>query len=661
MRALGTYPGEAVGVHRKLGRWFRAAFGKESWAHHARQGARHLLAAGEAEEALPLVQKRVLWHREAARYRAGLEELEEVLATGASGHPRGMAMMLKAQLDCLARGPTSEQLDWLREATVLVHEADQGTVHHELADWLTAKGDHSAARAHLERSLVIKRKVAGTEVDMDVAASLVALGRVLQAQGELPAARDHMEQSLDIMRKVLGTDGHPNVTAALRALAGVLKAQGDLSAARTHIERCLEIQRKIFGTDEHPSVADSLDVLAGVLEAQGEIFAASVYLNMSLEIRRKVLDTEDHPTIAATLHELACVLQSQGDLPAARAHLEQSLSIFRKVLGTDEHPKVATSLHSLAGVLYEQGNLDAAEQLYEYVLQVSDRVYGGREHFNSAFTEVSLASVLEARGQMERATSLLRHAHGVFLAKLGPSHQSTQAAATSLSRLQVRNQGSTSGDASSLRPASWQPVLFVLHALAAAGGPLSPELLRALAVRVHLFRDLGPMCHMVEIADIVSERPGDLTRALRVPPPPPDLPAALVDLWESGLSGPLHDFLHEFGLHLDAALQAMPREANGALPAALFHEVDADEEDQRALIAEAQVALLRVWKGIDDWSEFDRHREVWARAAGFAMALDPSVQGAFLAQALLAALPARADSLRAAWRPNAAQQALLNG
>jgi GNAT superfamily N-acetyltransferase len=169
------------------------------------------------------------------------------------------------------------------------------------------------------------------------------------------------------------------------------------------------------------------------------------------------------------------------------------------------------------------------------------------------------------------------------------------------------------------------------------------------------------MCHMVEIADIVSERPGDLTRALRVPPPPPDLPAALVDLWESGLSGPLHDFLHEFGLHLDAALQAMPREANGALPAALFHQVDADEEYQRALIAEAQVALLRVWKGIDDWSEFDRHREVWARAAGFAMALDPSVQGAFLAQALLAALPARADSLRAAWRPNAAQQALLNG
>jgi hypothetical protein len=43
------------------------------------------------------------------------------------------------------------------------------------------------------------------------------------------------------------------------------------------------------------------------------------------------------------------------------------------------------------------------------------------------------------------------------------------------------------------------------------------------------------------------------------------------------------------------------------------------------------------------------------------MALDPSVQGAFLAQALLAALPARADSLLAAWHPNAAQQALLKG
>ncbi len=660
--------GRAVAEAEAMGRRLRGLlFDQGNWGQERELAERHLAAfpeevfawlwAGETADRLGEVElagkrlKRALELAEACRTEAKIGEVLHALGVvqRAQGDLSGARSSLERSLAIQHKVLGTEEHPFVAASL------------HALAGVLESQGDLSGARSSLERSLAILRKVLGTKDHPDVAASLHELGRILRAQGDLPAARDHLERSLAIQRKVLGTEEHPSVAASLHALAGVLQAQGDLAAARDHLERSLVIQRKVLNTEEHPSVAATLHELAGVLQAQGDLAGARDHLDRSLAIDRKVLGTGVHLSVAATLHELASVLRAQGDLPAARDHLDRSLAIQRKVLGTEEHPDVAASLHALAGVLQAQGDLPAAEQLFERVLQINHRAFGGMDHYNSAIAEVNLADVVLARGDWERATRLLRHALGVFFAQFGPSHQFTQVAATRLSNLLARGRGTTSGDTTALNPAARQAVPFVLHALAAAGGPLSAVLLRALSVRIHLFRSLGKNYHIVEVADFASERPGDLTRALRVPPPPPEAPAALVELWEADLASPVHEFLHVFAPHLDAALQALRREANGEVPAALFHQVDADEDDQRALVAEAQVALLRVTKGLDNLSELDRHREVWSRAAGFAMALDPSAQGASLAQALLATLPARADALRAAWRPNSAQQAFLNG
>ncbi|MEN7343903.1 MAG: CHAT domain-containing protein, partial [Pseudomonadota bacterium] len=74
----------------------------------------------------------------------------------------------------------------------------------------------------------------------DDASWLLEGASILQQLGRYPEAATRLKRSLEIQSVVHGTDVHLEVAASLHALAGVLQAQGDLSGARTHLERALE-------------------------------------------------------------------------------------------------------------------------------------------------------------------------------------------------------------------------------------------------------------------------------------------------------------------------------------------------------------------------------------------------------------------------------------
>jgi tetratricopeptide (TPR) repeat protein len=150
--------------------------------------------------------------------------------------------------------------------------------------------------------------VLGTEEHPDVAASLHALGRVLQAQGDLGGARLALERSLAIKAKVLGTEEHPAVAASLHALGGVLQAQGDPGGARLALERSQRILARALGTEEHPDVATILDNLAGVADAEGHLDMAVRDYARCLAIREKCFGTRDHYMSAETEVSLAFTL-----------------------------------------------------------------------------------------------------------------------------------------------------------------------------------------------------------------------------------------------------------------------------------------------------------------------------------------------------------------
>jgi tetratricopeptide (TPR) repeat protein len=286
-------------------------------------------------------------------------------------------------------------------------DARLSTLLHERATVLHAQGDLNAARACLEQSLAIQRRIYQTDEHPGVATSLHELARVLQAQGDLNAARHYLEQSLAILRRLYQTDEHPDVATSLHKLARVLQDQGDLNAARACLEKSLAIRRRLYQTDEHPGVSASLHALAGVLRAQGDLNAARACLEQSLAIKRRLYQTDEHPDVAASLHELARVLHDQGDLNAAHACLEQSLAIQRRLYQTDEHPKVAASLHALAGVLQVQGDLNAARHCLEQSLAIQRRLYQTDEHPEVSASLHALAGVLQAQGDLNAARACL--------------------------------------------------------------------------------------------------------------------------------------------------------------------------------------------------------------------------------------------------------------
>jgi tetratricopeptide (TPR) repeat protein len=366
-------------------------------------------------------------------------------AESASGNPRGgWPLYLRGEALALARGVTGEERSRIMRAGATIAQANGALeeARQRLADVLTGEpkseatqdvaaslhalgsvlqdmGDLPAAKRSLERSLAIRAKVHGTEDHPGVAASLHALGSVLQAMGDLPAAKRSLERSLAIQAKVHGTEDHPDVAASLHALGSVLQDMGDLPAAKRSLERSLAIQAKVHGTEDHPDVAASLHELGRVLQAMGDLPGAKRSLERSLAIQAKVHGTEDHPDVAASLHALGSVLQDMGDLPAAKRSLERSLAIDAKVHGTEDHPDVAASLHALGSVLQAMGDLPAAKRSLERSLAIDAKVHGTEDHPGVAASLHALGSVLQdmgdlpgAKRSLERSLAIKAKVHG---------------------------------------------------------------------------------------------------------------------------------------------------------------------------------------------------------------------------------------------------------
>lgn len=282
---------------------------------------------------------------------------------------------------------------------------------------LCACGDFEGAKAR-QRVLVTEAEGDNPEGTLSAATSHHQLALVLLDQGDLSGARAHIERSLEIKRRVLGTEEHHNIAVSLHTMARVLLAQHDLLGARDRLECALKIFRRVLETDEHDNVAACLHELANVHWAYGDLRAARACLERSLEIRRKLLGTEEHPDVAASLHQLASVLYSSGDFAAARAHLERSLAILTKVLGTEEHPSVAVMLHGLAAHLMDEGKTEEAIANWRRAIAIKARAYHTTDHYSIAETEFELGMALIELSRPEEAAIPLFHAMQVFRAQV---------------------------------------------------------------------------------------------------------------------------------------------------------------------------------------------------------------------------------------------------
>ncbi|QEH36904.1 Serine/threonine-protein kinase PknD [Aquisphaera giovannonii] len=265
----------------------------------------------------------------------------------------------------------------------------------ELGDLTERIGDKPEALALLERAVEIRRElaagpVAGLEGRVDLANSLVAVGKLREVTGDPTGAKSAFEEACSLA----GYAGPSRPDSERRlavdavsqsALGWVLLRTGDPTAALARYRRALEdwrdLDRAHPGNDEYQSGrATSHDNIANALVEAGKHVEALAEYRESLAIRRELART--HPDAARFQSEVAhnftgigLLLSRFGKSDEELASYEQALAIERKL--SDAYPAVtrfrsdvAWSLNNIAAVYNETGRQAEALETHRKALEI---------------------------------------------------------------------------------------------------------------------------------------------------------------------------------------------------------------------------------------------------------------------------------------------------
>jgi tetratricopeptide (TPR) repeat protein len=390
----------------------------------------------------------LLGQAQAAVDAGRFDEARDLLAQHDIAHPEaaGSAERLRIEgLFLLEMGRMTEAAARFTDA-LRIHEANDNersvaATLNNLASALSARGASAGARALLERSLSIQRKIFGTEEHPAVAASLSVLGDVLRAQGNLEGARRSFEQALELRQRLAArepehTGWQRDVSVSLERLGDVLLEQGNREGARRSFEQALELRQRLAAREpEHTgwqrNVSVSLIRLGDVLRAQGNLEGARRSFEQALELLQRSAAREPEHTgwqrdLSLSLIRLGDVLLEQGNREGARRSFEQALELCQRLAAREpEHTgwqrDLSVSLIRLGDVLFAQGNREGARRSFEQALELLQRLAAREPEHTSWQTDLAIfqakvAIMLASGSASERAqaVSLLTQAQSTL-------------------------------------------------------------------------------------------------------------------------------------------------------------------------------------------------------------------------------------------------------
>lgn len=307
---------------------------------------------------------------------------------------------------------------------------------HSLSRIAHDRGDHEAAREHIERSLAMDRKIGyryGEGKD------LVLLGLVALRQGDLDAAEEHLEAALDILKEIGDTKGEAQ---ALGNLGNVASGRGDLETAANYYEMTLDRVEELGDRHEQARAVGNLGIVA---DKRGHLEAAADYYERSLYLFRKVGDKRSQ---SMTLSNLGTVYYKRGELGEAMELLKEAVGLDREV---GNRRSEAVTINDLGRVARKRGQSETAAQYHERSVKMhketgyksgqaqavldlgvverkrddldsaADYIEAGLEHFRDlgdrrgeARALDELGAVAEARGDLATATQHYKEALELF-------------------------------------------------------------------------------------------------------------------------------------------------------------------------------------------------------------------------------------------------------
>lgn len=287
---------------------------------------------------------------------------------------------------------------------------------HSLATARRGKGEYEAAEKLLREALAIQQRKLGSDHE-SVAATLYDLGWLLTARGEWDAAEKIYRQSLDIYL-ARGKERDRGATTVMDGLATVLMYKGNHAAAEALYRRALAINRELRGAN-HPDVAVELMALALALQGQSKLAEAEPLYLESIDILRRV-NGPQHPDTITALGNYGWFLQIKGELDQAERVLREVLELDRRKLG-ERHAYVGYDKSSLADVLYERGQIAAAESLYREALAIFDVTLPPNHQYVAAAL-TGLARIFAERGDQFRVGAFVDRAVSIWRKELPADH-----------------------------------------------------------------------------------------------------------------------------------------------------------------------------------------------------------------------------------------------
>jgi serine/threonine-protein kinase len=324
-----------------------------------------------------------------------------------------------------------------------------------------ALGLYDQAQPLLERAYDLRRRTLGDN-NLDTAATVTALARVLEIGGQYPKAEPLFRQALAVREKLLA-DNHPLVGESLALLGEDLYLESRNQEAEQALRKSLSVVPKDSEIGE-----DSRNYLALVLEQKGNYDEAVRLLRESTDTAQRI-DGGDSPNYVTSLHNLAGALSDLGNLREAEATERQVLEIRRRVSGKD-HPDVAYSLNNLGWFLLEEGNWQAAAPFLQEGLELSRRTLG-EKHPRVAGALNNWGHVLEEKGDYPQAEKFYQQALASLRATSGGESWSTAKVEANLAMLQLDR-----GDNPSAEQYSWQ----ALEVRRKLGGDENPDVATSL-------------------------------------------------------------------------------------------------------------------------------------------------------------------------------------
>ncbi|MBH5337687.1 tetratricopeptide repeat protein [Streptomyces pactum] len=282
-----------------------------------------LLAAGDAERAVPLLEQAVRDHR----HRPG----EDDPGALTDRHNLAVAHLMAGAPERAV--PLFEQVLRARERLLGEDHPDTLTSRRHLADAHREAGDHARAVPLYEHTFRARSRVLGAHHG-DTLAVLGMLAHTHRLAGRPDRAAPLFEQALQAQQRTHGPH-HPETLALRNSLAGTYQEAGELRRAVLLHEENAAACAHVLG-DDHAHTLTARHNLAVAHATSGDFGRALPLLGDTYRRQRGTLGA-DHPDTLATQLSLAGMCLTIGLRRRARRLYKQTLATCRRTLG-ESHP-----------------------------------------------------------------------------------------------------------------------------------------------------------------------------------------------------------------------------------------------------------------------------------------------------------------------------------